>query len=869
MVTIDTNSIFTPVTGQWVAPMDLERASTAYNTLQQGHLTALQTESAINAELSKLDLNEAEDEWRNERINEIRSALNDNMRYGNAYSSLGSIIRKGSEIMSDTGMIGRLRAQKDYSDYIKQLDARNDIPDDYKTYYKTVNQYEYHDITNDKGEIIGGSKWKPKEQEVSTVSLSSMFNEALKLVAKESGGGSIGRWLDANGNVTEDWNQSVTGEIFSTTTGQWERVTKEKLAQALTAVIEGTPGAKASLEQDYKIAKWKYDQNGGVNPDITSTGGYLLTPEEYLQKRINPFYEAASYYNYKSSTTYGKAVTANLEYRAKKAGAGDNVAGNNFAGVTTFETNPVTIKNNAPIEEQANLTNANRIISDLLYKNSPNERMPDVMRMTDEELWNSISQISNPADKAELIRQMRVRSDANEYLNNLKEDMSESDRRAFEAYTAIMSGSELPQGTNRRYDEYVSQSNRLFYNAKFIRNYLNDDVAQKVINDLGGREAAAAMGITMGSVDGRSYVQLDRDYKQYLATYGQAVRDQINDQNMFREWWHGFKGGFNPYAGDSTVAISDDGKQTPIFSESDYATSQGDEVFADIVDYVNSLNSDYDKALNYRSTLVMPLQGIVAASPEEAEAIARFKADPSSENQHVYKYTQDEALRALQNIDLVQSGALVVNDVNQYERMDSKDRLKWQNRLRDQKNTTISDPQMIFDPNTQQWSPMFNVTYKTDNKGKYETVTIYVPGAYQSKINNSWNNNTSFIAKNDVNTHYLQKRDLTVSNGAAFDGFENIYLRFNENGSVSLVDKTDNANLGSISMSDATQLREDYLNWKHTYEYVRAGLYNLSNPAIEALAQKTATSIAHNIVGSNDANVIAEIRNRLITNLRK
>ena len=105
-------------------------------------------------------------------------------------------------------------------------------------------------------------------------------------------------WLDANGKVTDDITKSVTGEIYSHTKGDWQRLSKAKLAEAVKAVIENTPGAKASLEQDYKIAKWKYDQNGS-NPDITDKNGILLTPEQYLAKRIDPFYNAATFYNQK------------------------------------------------------------------------------------------------------------------------------------------------------------------------------------------------------------------------------------------------------------------------------------------------------------------------------------------------------------------------------------------------------------------------------------------------------------------------------------------------------------------------------------------------------------------------------------------
>lgn len=105
--------------------------------------------------------------------------------------------------------------------------------------------------------------------------MNQILNQALQWAAKEQGGGSQTRWLDANGKVTDDITKSVTGEIYSHTKGDWQRLSKAKLAEAVKAVIENTPGAKASLEQDYKIAKWKYDQNGS-NPDITDKMVFYL-----------------------------------------------------------------------------------------------------------------------------------------------------------------------------------------------------------------------------------------------------------------------------------------------------------------------------------------------------------------------------------------------------------------------------------------------------------------------------------------------------------------------------------------------------------------------------------------------------------------
>ena len=260
-------NFYTPTFRQQVNPIDLNVLARTYNTLEQGHQQAIQTKSQIDAQLAQLDLNEAEDAWRQEQLNKVRNALTENMQYGNAYSSLDDIVGTYGDITSSPGMIGRLRAQQDYKAYMDNLDKRTDLSEDYKNYYRAINKYNYQDITDKNGNVIGGSKWTPIDKEVSEIPMNQILNQALQWAAKEQGGGSQTRWLDANGKVTDDITKSVTGEIYSHTKGDWQRLSKAKLAEAVKAVIENTPGAKASLEQDYKIAKWKYDQNGS-NPDI-------------------------------------------------------------------------------------------------------------------------------------------------------------------------------------------------------------------------------------------------------------------------------------------------------------------------------------------------------------------------------------------------------------------------------------------------------------------------------------------------------------------------------------------------------------------------------------------------------------------------
>jgi hypothetical protein len=147
-------------------PVNLDVLANTYNTLEKGHQQAVVTTAAYATKLAELDLNEAEDSWRQQEIAKVRQALNDNMVYGNATAALDDVVSTFGDIASNAGMIGRLRAQQDYKTYIDNLNKRTDISEADKEYFREVNKYYYQDKTDNSGNVIGGTKWTPIDREV-------------------------------------------------------------------------------------------------------------------------------------------------------------------------------------------------------------------------------------------------------------------------------------------------------------------------------------------------------------------------------------------------------------------------------------------------------------------------------------------------------------------------------------------------------------------------------------------------------------------------------------------------------------------------------------------------------------------------------
>nr|UWI11455.1 MAG: hypothetical protein [Bacteriophage sp.] len=853
-------NFYTPTFRQQVNPIDLNVLARTYNTLEQGHQQAIQTKSQIDAQLAQLDLNEAEDAWRQEQLNKVRNALTENMQYGNAYSSLDDIVGTYGDITSSPGMIGRLRAQQDYKAYMDNLDKRTDLSEDYKNYYRAVNKYNYQDITDKNGNVIGGSKWTPIDKEVSEIPMNQILNQALQWAAKEQGEGSQTRWLDANGKVTDDITKSVTGEIYSHTKGNWQRLRKAKLAEAVKAVIENTPGAKASLEQDYKIAKWKYDQNGS-NPDITDKNGILLTPEQYLAKRIDPFYNAATFYNQSSNTTYGEAWKAQLAL-SKQAGSGSSAQRKQAIDNLTYKGTPVRIDNFMPAQAQAEITSNRQSIAGLLSKYNPNININLSTANPDDIRTSIMTNITNPSDRAYALSYLNDIIDNQEYINSLKVGKSQDSIDGFDTYNSIISLSDLPN--NKYSDTYSKYVNQIFRDSSAIRQYFNnDDVYNSFINAIGGEKKAASLGVRFGSDgNGYRYAELPKDYHKSIYSFGKAVKEAEDTRNLLNAFLNSAKTRFFGY-GDKFVRVDSNGEEhhaeLPIGNK---------EPYIGLIDYVDSLKSKNDAVLD-GGKITSSTIGISALTPELAEINFMMNANPEEASKlSAYKKNKEEqAMMAIRSgIDLTQGEAYITSENGIFEPMTSEDRKAYTAYLRSAKENEIT-PTIVRDPKTGDVGVQINIAgyYDTEGKLKRKPITLLVgSGAIDSSIIQSWNQDTSWKAAGKVENYYNANRPISLTNNTAFTGIDKFKLVPN-GGGFNLINSTNNQTIGLVSKENAVDIVDNLSQWEQTVTAVKAGMVVDEN-AVKAIQQNVATKLAQ-LSGSTDPYVIQYYYDELTNNL--
>lgn len=829
---------FQYIAREYIPSVDLTTLGKTFDTLEQGHQEAVKTASDLKTTIASLDMNEAEDGWKQQKVAEIQDTIAANTIYGNSYGALDNIVSQFGNIASDQGTIGRLRAQKDYKDFQAKVDKMN-MPEDYKDYYKENNPYYYKDTIDAKtGKIIGGTTWKPIDNPVNTIPLSELMNTALKWAAADKGSGEGVYWLDANGRPTTDYTQSATGEMFKKVGTNWETLSKDKLRQALTAAIQSTPGAKESLDQDYKIAKWKYNKDG-YNTDIVNKEGRILTPEEYLEKRTNPFFDTASYHHFFTTISYGNAVKSQLALSAGSANNVSNIAKGN-TDITTGKSNPFIIKNTMPADAQASVTAGKQTIANLLGGDIDFDKMSN-----DQIIAQANSKNLDASQKLQLLNVLDNIRENQEYLDTLRGKLDKDGREKFDTYNNIMALT-ATDNSNKYGKIWQNHINHFFDGGKAIRQYFSDDDGiDEFYAQIGGKNKAQSLGIIEGTNNGKRYVELPASQSSALYSFGTAARNAYNNtHNFFGGMWNSMKNKFSSSAGDNIVRVDSNGNETPIYrtSNSDtsfgYMTNNAGTAYNRMINYVNNLKKDVD-TLNQNERLIVSNNFVAAATPRVADVIIKRRSNPENAS----KYTQElsdaktEVESILRNVSLVQTGAYKV-DGDTFVPISTDERKELTANLRNYKYDDAV-PVAVQDPQTGRWGIQVSVIDPTDENKK--PTTIFIPDAGDDILYASWNNNSTFMARNDLNTYAAANRPLTVASSAKFGLANSIKLVPNGNGFNVMEGKN---NKGSIDYQEALNLRDSYICWNYIINALAAG-NNIDHTYAEQIATKYATNIAN------------------------
>lgn len=554
---------FNYINTEYVPTVDLNTLGNTFNTLEQGHKEAIKTVSNLQAEMAKLELNEAENEWRQQKISEIQQTIDNNTIFGNSAAALDDIIVKAGNLASDAGMIGRLQAQKDYTEFKNKIINDKTLPEDYKEYYLENNPYYYKDIVDEKtGKVISGTKWNPNISPTAVVDLSSLISKGLQWAARESGNYNQVRWLDKNGNPTTNPNEVFDGEYYDDTTHSFEKLDRSKIEAGIRAAIESTPGAKESLQQDYDIALWKHKKainatKGKYNivSDVTDDNGITLSPQQYLNKRISPALYAAEYYNTTRKTTYGnglktyKAAEQAAETAKKNAELDDEYI---KSLNRTSDTKPITINYNMTAELMGEKQNIQNELYNL-FKNAVGRDVNIDMTNASTDGWkNTLTRayltIKKNGATEQQLRDFKVKTselirkydEITMNYDNLTKDLKEDDKYLVDYVSRMKNGGSFNK--DNPYDQKLLKDIQAEFGDKgqyYDVSFNNIDEYNRAIQILNSNNENGFLGLGFNTgrkeIDGKSvnYIRLPKEYYQNMLllsnTVNAAVKGNIDN----------------------------------------------------------------------------------------------------------------------------------------------------------------------------------------------------------------------------------------------------------------------------------------------------------------------------------------------------
>lgn len=542
---------FNYINTEYVPTVDLNTLGNTFNTLEQGHKEAIKTASNLQAEMAKLELNEAENEWRQQKISEIQQLVDNNTVFGNSAAALDDIVIKAGNLASDAGMIGRLQAQKDYTDFKNRVINDKTLPEDYKEYFLEKNPYYYKDIVDEEtGKVISGTKWSPTTSPTAVVDLSSLISKGLQWAARESGSYNQVRWLDKNGNPTTNPNEVFDGEYYDDTTHSFEKLDRSKIEAGIRAAIESTPGAKESLQQDYDIALWKHKKainttKGKYNivSDVTDDNGITLSPQQYLNKRISPALYAAEYYNTTRKTTYGnglktyKAAEQAAETAKKNAELDDEYI---KSLNRTSDTKPITLNYNMTAELMGEKQNIQNGLYNLFKLAVGRDVNVDMTNASANGWKNTLERayliFKNNGATEQQLRDFKVKSSEllREYnettmnYDNLTKDLNENDKYLVDYIDRMKNGGSFNK--NNPYDQKLLKNIEHKYGDKgqyYDVSFDNTEQYNQLIQILNADNNLTDIGFNTGrkEINGKSvnYIRLPKEYYQNMLLLANAT----------------------------------------------------------------------------------------------------------------------------------------------------------------------------------------------------------------------------------------------------------------------------------------------------------------------------------------------------------
>lgn len=367
---------------EYVEPVNLDILHNTLNNLETTHQATLKATSELKTAIANLDLNEAEDGFRNQLLMDIENTIDNNSRYGNLAGAYDDITKIQGDIAANPALISKLKAQQNYKQFIAEIDARQDLPEHYKEYYKRINPYK-EGIYDEQGNWIQGTKWEPTKKAALNISKDKILDTALKYITPKTGQYIITTYMDQNRNLTNKYVEGAKLVRFNTQTTQYEEVTEQEIRDALRSAIRMNPQFMDSLKQDYNIAVDDFEDGREAFFDVNNGTGKPISFEQFVDSIFADSIKTKAYRHTQTKDDYNN----NLQKELKAMGLGYQPSELSMAAAFTKPGGTSTFQDNSHIVAMQEVRHANDEIKNVIKSTN--------IEGIDDEFINNVD-LSNP-----------------------------------------------------------------------------------------------------------------------------------------------------------------------------------------------------------------------------------------------------------------------------------------------------------------------------------------------------------------------------------------------------------------------------------------------------------------------------------------
>ena len=315
-----------------------------------------QQRAAITAAFSKVNLNEADTEWKQNFINSISARIDSAAQFGDYSAALEEATRLAGEAVSDPELLAREKENENYQTWKKSLDSlylNNKIDKNTRDYFNDKVQYQFNGTYED-------GKFKTYsltdyETPVQQIDLSGLFSWVGQTVAEQSGSSQGVGAVTSTGGKTEYYSPDAA--VLSHSGQGYSRKDLATINAVWDEAIKRHHEAIAYLQQQMDVNQWLLDkaERDLENPDLDRNTRIKLEAEaDRLRKDLyqdgnesKPYTTQEYLYNASKNTLKAMSYNrVNTTFSVSGGGSGSGASrgpgyGNQGGGFFDLNFNPV------------------------------------------------------------------------------------------------------------------------------------------------------------------------------------------------------------------------------------------------------------------------------------------------------------------------------------------------------------------------------------------------------------------------------------------------------------------------------------------------------------------------------------------------